>query len=231
MQRPQQIHPVNPLPPVVVALALLIMGIEAVFSLGSHGIIGGPEAVGWRNVMIQTYGFNTDIFHWMMENQRFPVEHMQRFLTYSFVHGSFTHALLATVMLLALGKFVAETLRGVKTLILFLGSAAFGALVFGLVSGPQQQPWLIGAYPGIYGLIGCFTCVLWLRLGQMGAQRGAAFQLLAVLMGFQLLFGLLFGGGLDWVADLAASLMGFVLSFLLIPGGWQSFLARLRNDR
>lgn len=226
--RPPQ--PFNSLPPVVVAMALLIVAVEAVFSLGARGILGGPEAIGWRNIAIQTYGFNADVLWWMVENGRFPAEQVQRLFTYSFVHGSFTHALLAVVMLLALGKFVAEALRGVRMVVLFFASAAFGALVYGLTVG-DRQPWLIGAYPGIYGLIGGFTCLLWLRLGQVGAQQSAAFRLIGFLMAFQLLFGILFGGSLDWVADLSAFVLGFFLCFLLIPGGWQHFLTRLRRRR
>ena len=44
--------PINPLPPVVVALFLMIVGVEVVFSLGARGIIGGPGAVGWRLLRI-----------------------------------------------------------------------------------------------------------------------------------------------------------------------------------
>ena len=40
------VSPVNPLPPVVVALALAIFLVEAAFNLGTRGLIGGPEAIG-----------------------------------------------------------------------------------------------------------------------------------------------------------------------------------------
>ena len=43
-QRPES--PVNALPPVVVALTLLIVGIEAVFQLANAGVIGGPRVAG-----------------------------------------------------------------------------------------------------------------------------------------------------------------------------------------
>ncbi len=53
MSEPEHSHPINPLPPVVVALFLLIAGIEMVFALGAQGILGGPEAIGWRIAAIQ----------------------------------------------------------------------------------------------------------------------------------------------------------------------------------
>ena len=37
--------PVNPLPAVVVALFLTLLGIELVFTLGARGLVGGPDAV------------------------------------------------------------------------------------------------------------------------------------------------------------------------------------------
>ena len=40
--------PLNPLPPVIIALFVVIVGVEAAFSLGARGLVGGPEAVGWR---------------------------------------------------------------------------------------------------------------------------------------------------------------------------------------
>jgi len=108
MPRPAPQSPVNPLPPVVLALFLGILGFEAMFSLGAQGYLGGPAAVGWRNAAIQTYGFNSDIMGWMVENGLAPREHLIRFVSYAFIHGSFTHALFGGAMLLALGKFVGD---------------------------------------------------------------------------------------------------------------------------
>ncbi len=99
---------VNPLPPVVVALVLFIMGIELAFTLGTRGFVGEPAAVGWRLEAIQAYSFSPDIFHWMIENGRWPLEHVIRFVTYPFVSGSFTQAVFVCVFVLAMGKMVGE---------------------------------------------------------------------------------------------------------------------------
>ncbi|WP_288941377.1 rhomboid family intramembrane serine protease [uncultured Roseovarius sp.] len=227
MSSPQTDSPVNPIPPVVVALFLAIIVIEVVFSLGTRGMIGGPEAVGWRQGAIQDYGFNAEIFGWMLQNGVWPLEHVKRFITYVFVHGSFTHALFAGVMLLALGKFVGEVFSQWATLLLFVTSAIAGAVVFGLVA--PERPWLIGAFPGVYGLIGGFTYLLWLRLGQMGENQARAFSLIGILMVLQLIFGLLFGSNSTWLADVSGFGFGFLLSFFLAPGGWAKIRARIRH--
>ena len=46
MSGQDRISAVNPLPPVVAALFLVLMGIEVAFLAGSRGLVGGPEAVG-----------------------------------------------------------------------------------------------------------------------------------------------------------------------------------------
>lgn len=220
--------PLNPLPPFALALFVAILGIEAAFSLGARGLVGGPEAVGWRAGAIEDYGFHGQILAWMIETGQYPQEHLRRLLTYAFVHGSFTHALFAGVLLLAMGKFLSEAFRHRAVLAIFLVATVAGALAYGLL--PGDQPWLIGAFPGVYGMIGGFTYVMWLRLGQLGANQARAFTLIGVLMGLQLVFGLLFGAAPTWVADVAGFAAGFLASVPLIPGGWARLRARLRHE-
>lgn len=218
MRHPDTENPFNPLPPVVLALFLAILGIEIVFAMGARGLIGGVQAVGWRQAAIQTYGFNGDVMRWMLENRLFPAEHLLRFVTYPFIHSGFTHALFAGAMLLAMGKFVSEVFSQWATLAVFMLSSACGAIVYGLVV--TDQPWLFGAFPGVYGLIGGFTYLMWLRLGEMGARQVRAFSLIGFLMGIQLVFGLLFGANNQWLADVTGFVSGFLLSFIVSPGGW-----------
>ncbi|SDY21839.1 rhomboid family intramembrane serine protease [Citreimonas salinaria] len=227
MVHPHNENPVNPLPPAVVALALVTVGIEAIFGLGARGLLGGPEAVGWRLAAIERYAFSPEILRWMVETGRYPPEHLLRIVSYPFVHAGFTHALFAAVMLLALGKIVAETIGGAAMLAVFVVSTVGGALLYSLLPGSVQP--LFGAFPPVYGLIGAFTYLLWVRLGQVGAQQLRAFSLIGVLLGIQLVFGVLFGGGLDWVADVAGFAAGFLLTIVLVPGGFHRLLARLRR--
>jgi rhomboid protease GluP len=220
--------PVNPLPRVVIALFAVVMGIEALFSLGAQGIIGGPQAIGWRLGAMQGYAFSAEIFQWMLANGRWPTEHLARFVTYPFIHGNFTHALFAGVMLLALGKFVGEVFRGWAVLAVFFGASIGGAAIYGLLAASPIP--LLGAFPGVYGLIGAFTYLLWLRLGQEGGPQIRAFTLIAFLMGIQLVFGILFGGSRDWIADLSGFVFGFALSFVVSPGGFARLREKLRHD-
>lgn len=219
--------PVNPLPPVIVALFLFILGIEVVFNLGARGILGGPEAVGWRLAAFQTYAFSAEIFDWMVTNGQYPFHHVMRVLTYAFVHASFVHALFACVILLALGKLVGEVFNQFALLVFFVLGSVSGALAYGLVLDTPLP--LLGAYPGAYGMIGAYTYLLWLRLGLMGESQIRAFSLIGMLMAIQLVFGALFGGSPDWLADVAGFVSGLVLAIFLIPGGWRRMRDRLRQ--
>jgi membrane associated rhomboid family serine protease len=131
------------------------------------------------------------------------------------------------VILLALGKFTGEVFRWWAILVVFFGSAIGAALVYTAVTGLSAP--LVGGYPATYGLIGAFTFLLWVRLTRLGESGLGAFTLIGLLMVTQLLFGLLFGGGMGWVADLAGFVVGFLLSFLVAPGGGTRVLSRLRR--
>lgn len=228
MQDHKEASPVNPLPPVVIVLFGVMILPELAFSLGARGLVGGPEAVGWRLAAVQAYGFSGDIFDWMVVNGRWPTEHLIRFFTYSFVHTSFSATLFAAVLLLALGKLVGEVLGQLAVLILFFGGAFFGALVYALLLNDPN--WLVGGFPAVYGLIGGYSFVMWQSLGARGEQQLRAFNLIAMLMGLQLLWGVFFDVGNGWVADLVGFVFGFGASAALVPGGIARVIASLRRN-
>ena len=223
---PSDPSPVNPLPPIVWALFFAVAGVEVVFQVGEAGLVGGPAAIGWRIAALQDYGFSGTAFDWMLANGRWPLEHVKRFLTYLFVHADLTATVFSSVMLLALGKLVGEVMGQLAVIVLFFGGAIFGATVFGLVT---DQQWLWGAFPGVYGLIGGYTYIMWLRLGQQGEDQNRAFFFIAFLMGIQLFFSVVFQSGLDWVADLAGFACGFGLSMIVVPGGFRRMVDRMRR--
>lgn len=234
MSSEDNVPAVNPLPAAVVLLLLPMLAAEIVFQVGNAGLAGGPAAVGWRVAAIERFAYSGEILAWMWETGRWPWEHLIRFVSYPFVHGSFTQALIAGVMFVAIGKMVAEVFGGAAMVVIFFVSSITGALVFGLLGGAPS--YLIGAFPPVYGMIGAFTWILWRRLSLVGEDQARAFTLIGFLMGAQLLFSLFFslfgesGGQHEWLADLAAFATGFLLSFLLAPGGWARLLGRLRQE-
>ena len=220
--------PLNPLPWIVWVLALPLIAMEVVLSLGEAGVIGGLQAVGWRLQAVERFGLFPELLKHQWQTGGYPLEELHRLVSYVAVHGSFTHALFAVVMLLALGNMVAGVFRWWGVLVVFLGSAAVGGAAYGLlVPGLRMQ--LIGAYPGIYGLIGAFTFLIWTKLALVGANRLRAFSLIGMLLAVQLVFGLLFGGGWDWVAEVAGFAGRFLLSFVVSPGGFRRVVQMIRQ--
>ena len=229
MQENMNVSPFNALPQVVVGLVLAIAGVELVFQAAQAGMLGGALsglAVRiWALEQFAVFGPGLELA-WL-RGQLGPLDAL-RFVAYPFVHQGFMHMLFPIVFVLALGKFVGEVFAGWAVLAVFFGASVFGALVYLLLSDPIP---LYGSYPGAFGLIGAYTYILWIGLGARGQNQYQAFTLIGILMGLQLIFGLLFGSDNHWVAELAGFLAGFALSTLVSPGGWARFLRRLRERR
>ncbi len=219
--------PLNPLPWAVWLMALPMIGLEVLFSAGEGGLAGGNAGLGWRVDAVQHFAFSPDIMRAMIEARQYPVEGMWRLVSYPFVHGQLTHTVFVVAILLALGKFAGESFRGIAMLLVFFAASVAGALAMTAV--PTIHQTLLGGYPAVYGMIGLFTFLLWSRLAGEGARRYRAFSMIGFLLLAQLLFGVLFGGGFEWVADLAGFATGFLLSFVLAPGALVELRTRLRQ--
>ena len=220
--------PLNPVPWIVWALALPMIAMEVVLSLGAAGVVGGPQAIGWRLQAVERFGLFPELLKYQWANGGYPLEELPRLVSYVAVHGSFTNALFAVVMVLALGNMVAGVFRWWGVLMVFLGSVIVGGAAYGLLV-PGLRTQLIGAFPGVYGLIGAFTFLIWTKLALVGANRLRAFTLIGMLLGVQLVFGLLFGGGWTWVAEVAGFATGFLLSFVVSPGGFRRVVQMIRQ--
>lgn len=220
-------NPFNALPPVVVALAVIFGGLEIMFQLAVAGMLGGDGGVGWRIAAMRDFAVLDQVWEWMVANNTYPPEELLRFVTYPFIHGGFVHVAFVVVFILALGKMVAEVFSAVAFLAVFWVSSLVGGFAFVLVLDSPNP--LLGAYPGVYGLIGAFSFLQWVSLGVAGDNQYRAFGLIGALLAIQLIFATLQGFYGDVVADLSGFVAGFLLSFVVSPGGWQRLLAKLRQ--
>jgi membrane associated rhomboid family serine protease len=228
MNQDHNAAPINPLPWIVWVLALPLLAMEVILTLAERGLVGGPQGAGWRLVAVERFAAYPTLLHQQWETGGYPLEELHRIVSYSLVHGSFTHALFAIVILLALGKMVGEIFRWWAVVVVVLGAAAAGAVAYGFLTPEPRMP-LIGAYPAVYGLIGAFTFLLWVNLARSGANKYRAFTLIGFLLLFQLIFGVLFGGTWDWIADVTGFAAGFHLSFVVSPGGWARVMDKMRQ--
>jgi membrane associated rhomboid family serine protease len=220
--------PLNPLPMIVWAMALPLIAMEVILSLAESGLVGGAGGIGWRLQAVERFGAFPELLRYQWETGGAPLQELHRLVSYSLVHGSFTNALFAVVMLLALGKMVAEVFRWWAVVAVVVASAAVGAAAYGFFVPGLKAP-LIGAFPAVYGLIGAFTYLIFTGLARVGANKYRAFSLIGFLLAFQLVFGVLFGGGWTWVAEVAGFATGFLLSFAVSPGGFRRIVAQIRQ--
>ncbi len=228
MQPDMNEAPINPLPMIVWVLALPLIAVEVVLALAGAGLVGGAGGIGWRLQGVERFGMFPELLRYQLETGGQPYADLVRLVAYPLIHGSFTQALFAVVLLLALGKMVGEIFRWWGVLVVVMGASIAGALVYGLVIPDIRTP-LIGAFPPVYGLIGAFTFLLWTNLARKGANKYRAFSLIGALLFFQLIFGVLFGGTWDWVADVTGFATGFLLSFVVSPGGWARVVQMIRQ--
>lgn len=227
--------PLNSLPGVLWLLTLPILAAEAYFGLGRLGFLAGGVNAGQasRQILVERTAFAPEFLVRAFDRSSVGGAELYRLLTYPFVHYSLTHAIFVLVFLLALGNMVARAFRPLAVLALFFASAIGGAAVYSIVAGllPMLRfdP-LVGGYAPVYGLLGAFTFLLWTRLGQENANQLRAFTLIGMLLLFQLVFGILFGGaGKNWIAEVSGFVIGFALSFVLVPGGLGRVRQRIRQ--
>ena len=228
MDRDPNAPPLNPLPPVVWLLVLPLIGVELAIQVQAAGLAGAPNGLGWRQALFQHLMLLPDVLRLQWQTGGHPAAELHRLLGYALVHASFTHALFAVVLLLALGKAVGEIFRAWAVVVVALGATVAGGMAYGLLVPGLKTP-LVGAYPAIYGLIGAFTWLLFTNLARVGANKYRAFRLIGFLLLAQFLFGVLFGGNWDWVADITGFVAGFLLSFLVAPGGFAHVRALIRQ--
>jgi len=228
MDQDRNAPPLNPLPAIVWVLALPLIAVEVLVSLAEGGLIGGAAGIGWRLQGVERFGLFPQLLAQQWQTGGAPYDQLFRLVSYPLVHGSATHAIFALVILLALGKMVGEAFRWWAVVAVVAVATVAGAVAYGLFIPDLKLP-LIGAYPPVYGLIGAFTYLRWTNPARTGGNKYRAFSMIGILMGLQLVFGLLFGGGWTWVAELAGFVAGFAISFVVSPGGIRRLTARMRQ--
>ena len=219
-------NPFNALPPVVWVLSAALVGIEAVFQLGAAGLVGGAQGVGWRIEAVGAFGLPAVIVNWMLETGQYPLHYLSRFLTFPLLHTGALHVVFVVLFVLTLGKALVPRLGQLGFLALFLFSGAAGALAWSLAY--PGGGWIIGGYPGAFGLVGAFTWAMWQDASGDRRARIGAFGLIAVLLLARAAFGLIAGFGTDWVADVVGFFAGAAMAPLLALG-WRRVLDSFRR--
>ena len=199
------------MPRSIAGLAIIMVGLELIFTAGSAGLLGGSDTAEWRKTAILDYGFFGPILEYQIANGGLFARETMRLITFPLIHLSFTHMLISVVLLLALGKLVGEFLSDVAIVGIFFLSAALGAAAFGTLLGSDVP--LVGSLTGLYGLLGTLAAMTMSRptstLFKVATVVPAALVFVAVVS------NLVFGSLAAWPADVAAYVVGIALWYAL----------------
>ena len=225
----QQNQPIlNEMPSVIMALFLLVVGIEGFIVLGEQGMLGNRYGLGMRYGLINQFGLFPAALNPQIETGVFSWFELKRYISFTFIHGSSVGTAISCALLLAMGKFVGSVFSNVATLIVFIGSAIGGALMYSLLV--PTGPVLFGMFTGVYGLLGAHAFLRWVAFRAAGQPSLQAFSLIGFLICIQIVFAFSFGNTWVWVAELAGALIGFLICFFVAPGGFQRILNVIRRD-
>lgn len=194
--------------------------------------IQGAEASLWgsfsaRFDMIRMIGFMPDAFETAYSSARWVPEVYMRMLTFIFIQPNFLSAIFGVVMLLAIGKFVGETLGNAACLVLILAGAVSGTLLHTYVLGSSAP--LIGVFTVVYCLLGAFTWVLYLRANGDFRLRLRAFRLVTILFIINIVFMLINGLNQFWITEFASMFLGFGIAIAMGSSGLRNLLQRIRR--
>ena len=170
---------VNPLPPVVVALVLFIIGIELAFTLGARG--SGRRArcaVGWRLGCAAELRLFGRYLRLDGAERSLAVRACHPFRDLSLCLGQFHPSGFCLRLRAGHGQDGRpRSLAAFRCCVIFVLSGVGGALAYALILDPSYP--LVGGFPPVYGLIGAFTWLLWRKLSLVGENQARAFQLIA----------------------------------------------------
>mgnify|MGYP003334777884 FL=1 len=228
MSEPQNQPIFNEMPSVIMALFLMIVGIEGFLVLGEQGILGNGYGLGLRYGLINQFGLFPAALNTQIETGVFSCFELKRYISFTFIHGSSVGMAISCALLLAMGKFVGSVFKNVATLIVFIGSAIGGAMIYSLLV--PNGPILFGMFTGVYGLLGAHAFLRWVAFRAAKQPSLQAFSLVGFLVVIQIVFAFSLGNTWVWVAELSGAIIGFLICFFVAPVGFQRILQVIRRD-
>jgi membrane associated rhomboid family serine protease len=200
-----------PLHPVLWATVGLMAAIEFALFLGDEGVL--PPL---RWIAYSAFGFEDVTLEMALAGHGVTPKLVWSTVTYAFLHGGWLHLLLNSAALLGLGHAVSRDAGIRATAVIFLATAAAGALAFGLVADSRAP--LVGASGAVFGLLGTVTAWQERWLAEHGASRQPIWGRVLGVVAINLIFAFGFMGMLvAWEAHLGGFAAGWLLGYVFPP--------------
>jgi len=142
----------------------------------------------------------------------YPGQKFVMFLSHAFLHGSLMHMALNTVVIVALGKRMAAVLSEGQLVLLFIGSAMAGGLVY-LAFSTANAP-MVGASGAVFGFFGTWKYFEYLARKRMGLSLVPVWQFIGVLVLLNVAMWFMLSGLLAWQAHLGGFVAGWLLGMV-----------------
>lgn len=183
----------------IIALIVLIVGIELVLTGADHGLWGGPM---WRRKMTYLFAFQP----WLLKVPQgfWPGQAWGMFITHMFLHVDILHMAKNMTALFLLAFLMRDELSLRRLLTICLVSGVGGAGLFYLLGSPFVA--MTGASGALSGL-----SVVWAlgnAPGRFHAKDPQLLVMLAAIVALILLFEALPGNQTAWQAHLGGALTG-----------------------
>jgi membrane associated rhomboid family serine protease len=217
-------EPYRPPPRELLILAGMIALIEIVLELADRGILGDASL---RARVFAVGAFWSPLLHGA--EPIYAGQPVAMFVSHAFLHGGFLHMAMNCVVLLGLGRLVADRYGPGAILPVFLAGAVAGGAVFGLLTASRIP--MVGASGAIFAFVGVWVVGDWRRLRAAGRS---ARPVLSRVLGFVLLNVIFFfalSGMLAWEAHLGGFLAGLAAGVLLENRRDRRIAARLTAAR
>ena len=164
--------PLRDLMPLLVLIAVMVL-IELLLVCSDYGLFGPAR---WRGLAYQYGGFWAGLlFDWQPNYTGQPVT---MFASYSFLHGGMKHLATNMVALFVLGQLVLMRIGTRGFAIIYISTALFGALAFGLISKALQP--MVGASGALFGLA---TALLYFDFHDRFRQARSVIPILLIIIG------------------------------------------------
>lgn len=198
----------EPMPWSIKYIAGILAAIELMLTAGDMGLLP-VEGV---RLSAFTYGALWPGLVWQGLQPVYPGQAVVMLLSHAFLHGSFIHMAMNTVVILALGKRLGAVLDNGQLLAVFGLSAIAGGLMF-LALNHGNNP-VVGASGAVFGFFGVWKYFEFAARRRMGLSLVPIWQFIGALILLNVALYFMVSGLLAWEAHLGGFVAGWLLGMV-----------------